>query len=124
PVPWTDLVAGLARRFGVEESRLEPVLRRLVGTGALLTDLDPPADCTDPLGHVLTVGGDVPEVVEALRGTGGPPPVQTDLRLDADLTLPAEVAREAERAAAVLWRLSTPVTAPWLTGYHERFLEA
>src|SRR5690606_18702713 len=23
PVPWTDLVAGLARRFGVEESRLE-----------------------------------------------------------------------------------------------------
>jgi thiopeptide-type bacteriocin biosynthesis protein len=50
-------------------------------------------------------------------------PVQTDLRLDVDLTLPDEVAREAERAATVLWRLSAPVAAPWLPGYHERFLE-
>ncbi|MFC5231394.1 lantibiotic dehydratase [Pseudonocardia zijingensis] len=124
PVRWPDLVTGLAHRFGVEDARLEPVLCRLVEVGALLSDLDPPADCTDPLGHVLAVAGAAPEVIERLRGTGDAPPMQTDLRLDVDLTLPAEVAREAERAAGVLWRLSTPVTAPWLTGYHERFLEA
>ncbi|MHA6616995.1 lantibiotic dehydratase [Pseudonocardia sp. DLS-67] len=143
PVRWTELLAGLAGRFGVDRRTLEPVLCRLVDLDALLTDLDPPADCADPLRHVLAVGGDAHELFGALRGIDGDlragrrvaarmrelhdddgaSPVRTDLRLDVDLTLPVEVAREAERAATVLWRLSTPVTAAWLPGYHERFLE-
>ena len=143
PIRWPELLTGLARRFGVDEGTLEPVLRRLVELGALLTDLDPPADCTDPLRHVLAVGGAAHELFGTLRGIDtdlravrpvsermrelhegdDASPVQTDLRLDVDLTLPEEVAREAERAATVLWRLSTPVAAPWLAGYHERFLE-
>ncbi|GAA5111125.1 lantibiotic dehydratase [Pseudonocardia adelaidensis] len=142
-VRWTDLLDGLARRFGAARGALEPVLCRLVELDVLLTDLDPPADCTDPLAHVLAVGGDAHEIFGALRGIDSDlragrrvaarmrelhdgddaPPVQTDLRLDVDVTLPGEVAREAERAATVLWRLSAPGIAPWLPGYHERFLE-
>lgn len=51
-------------------------------------------------------------------------PLAVDIRLDADVTLPPDVAREAEAAAAVLVRL-----APYPTGtaawqdYHGRFIE-
>ncbi|ARF53733.1 lantibiotic dehydratase [Streptomyces gilvosporeus] len=50
--------------------------------------------------------------------------LQTDLALDVRLTLPREVAREAERAATVLWRTS-PVHRgnPHLRDYHLAFLE-
>ncbi|WP_129297664.1 lantibiotic dehydratase [Streptomyces lydicus] len=50
--------------------------------------------------------------------------LQTDLALDLRLTLPHEVAREAERAATVLWRTS-PVHRgnPHLRDYHLAFLE-
>ncbi|MER7517996.1 lantibiotic dehydratase [Streptomyces sp. NPDC126499] len=50
--------------------------------------------------------------------------VQSDLRLDARLVLPAEVAREAERAAAALWRTTaTRPGMPHLRAYHLAFLE-
>ncbi len=154
PIRWPELLACLGRRFGVAPGQLEPVLQRLVEVGALLTDLDPPAHSTDPLGHVLAAGAAthelfaqlreigsalraadtavedraarsrcVTERMRALHDPGDASPVQTDLRLDVDLTLPAEVAREAERAADVLWRLGEPAAAPWLPAYHERFLE-
>ncbi|QIK05360.1 lantibiotic dehydratase [Streptomyces sp. ID38640] len=50
--------------------------------------------------------------------------LQTDLSLDVRLTLPEEVAREAARAATVLWRTS-PVHRgnPHLRDYHLAFLE-
>lgn len=50
--------------------------------------------------------------------------LQTDLALEVRLTLPEEVAREAERAATVLWRTS-PVHRgnPGLRDYHLAFLE-
>lgn len=50
--------------------------------------------------------------------------LQADLALDVRLTLPHEVAREAERAATVLWRTS-PVHrgTPHLRDYHLAFLE-
>lgn len=50
--------------------------------------------------------------------------LQTDLSLDVRLTLPHEVAREAARAATVLWRTS-PVHRgnPQLRDYHLAFLE-
>ncbi|MGW0874287.1 lantibiotic dehydratase [Streptomyces sp. NPDC002740] len=51
-------------------------------------------------------------------------PLALDLRLDAHLTLPDEVAREAERAATVLTRLSArPYGSRAWADYHQRFYE-
>ncbi len=51
-------------------------------------------------------------------------PVAIDLCLDADITLPAVVAREAERAALVLTRLSAcPAGTQAWREYHQRFYE-
>ncbi|MER6352820.1 lantibiotic dehydratase [Streptomyces sp. NPDC001634] len=51
-------------------------------------------------------------------------PVALDLRLDAQIVLPDEVAREIERVALILTRLSTRPygTAAW-NDYHQRFYE-
>lgn len=51
-------------------------------------------------------------------------PVALDLRLDAQIVLPEAVAREIERAAFILTRLSTRPygTAAW-NAYHQRFYE-
>ncbi len=52
------------------------------------------------------------------------PPIQVDLRVDADLTLPRGVGEEAARAAAALWQLA-PIrsTPPHLRRYHAEFVE-
>lgn len=53
-----------------------------------------------------------------------PHPLALDLRLDADITLPPEVAREIERAASVLVRVSRrPYGATEWGDYHQRFYE-
>jgi thiopeptide-type bacteriocin biosynthesis protein len=50
--------------------------------------------------------------------------VATDLRLDAEVTLPREVAQEAERAAEVLLRIAPPVRVhQHLVDYHGEFVE-
>ncbi|MER7951854.1 lantibiotic dehydratase [Streptomyces sp. NPDC096079] len=50
--------------------------------------------------------------------------IQSDLRLDARLVLPARVGREAERAATALWRTTaTRPGMPHLRAYHLAFLE-
>lgn len=58
------------------------------------------------------------------RGRPGNP-LHVDLRIDADIVLPSEVARELERAAQVAWRIAAPRLAPIgiLTDYHAEFLE-
>jgi thiopeptide-type bacteriocin biosynthesis protein len=61
-----------------------------------------------------------------LRRAGGAaePPVTVDLRLDAEITLPTEVAREAEAAAAALTRLTPyPSGLPAWEDYHSAFIE-
>jgi len=51
-------------------------------------------------------------------------PLAVDLRLDAQAVLPEEVAREAERAALTLVRLSAyPYGTPAWRAYHQRFYE-
>jgi hypothetical protein len=51
-------------------------------------------------------------------------PLALDLRLDANWILPDEVAREVERAATLLTRLSAyPVGTPAWRAYHQRFYE-
>lgn len=53
-----------------------------------------------------------------------PTPFHVDLRMDAELVLPQEVAREAASAARALWRLSPDQSvSPQLDDYHLRFLE-
>ncbi|MEV7869216.1 lantibiotic dehydratase [Streptomyces sp. NPDC088124] len=52
------------------------------------------------------------------------PLLSVDLRLDADVTLPAAVAAEAARAATALVRLSgRPALSPGWAAWHSRFLE-
>ena len=66
------------------------------------------------------------EVVALMRSVArtGQHPLAADLRLDADLTVPEVVAREAERAAVVLARLAVhPAGTPAWRAYHQRFYE-
>ncbi|MEV6520351.1 lantibiotic dehydratase [Longispora sp. NPDC051575] len=133
---------------------VEAMLVQLVDQQLLLTDLGPPAHGADPLGHVLdrlvgtpghteleTVADRLADYADQPLGAGRPqwhaavtamralhpaekPPVQVDLRFDADVTLPVAVAEEAARAAEVLWRLSPVDGAPeHLRQYHGAFLE-
>ncbi|GIF73574.1 lantibiotic dehydratase [Asanoa siamensis] len=64
--------------------------------------------------------------VDAMRAVhpSDKPPIQVDLRFDADVTLPQAVAVETARAAEVLWRLSSTQPAPpHLRQYHAAFIE-
>lgn len=61
-----------------------------------------------------------------MHRTGGmaDPPVTVDMRLDAEIVLPAAVAREAEAAAAALTRLTPhPSGLPAWRDYHAAFIE-
>ena len=147
PVAHPDLIAALLREFpGVRRDRAVKLVATLVRAGVLLTDLRPvPGAVTPPDG---SAGGParnrLAEVRDALRqfedaplGEGEPAllllaeaagtedAAHVDLALDARVVLPEEVAREAERAATILWRLSSPDTAPRvaLKAYHAEFLE-
>jgi thiopeptide-type bacteriocin biosynthesis protein len=58
PIAWKALVDGLVddlppERREAARPTVESLLRRLVDVGLLLTDLEPPAGCADPLGHLL-----------------------------------------------------------------------
>ncbi|WP_327687713.1 lantibiotic dehydratase [Streptomyces tubercidicus] len=94
-----------------------PISHELCAIHGELVSLDatPPGDRRSRL---TAVSGRM----RALRPTADV--LQTDLSLDVRLTLPHEVAREAARAATVLWRAS-PVHRgnPQLRDYHLAFLE-
>ncbi|MEU5839620.1 lantibiotic dehydratase [Streptomyces diacarni] len=79
---------------------------------------------TRSLAQARSERGSVTEKMRALM-PGRKHPIAVDLRLtDADLTLPTEVAREAERAAFVLARLSAaPFGAAEWKAHHMRFYE-
>ncbi|MFF4953939.1 lantibiotic dehydratase [Streptomyces chattanoogensis] len=94
-----------------------PVARELCAIQAELGHLD-----TAPPDGRRTRSAAVRERMRALQPAADV--LQTDLALDVRLTLPQQVAREAERAATVLWRTS-PVYqgSPHLRDYHLAFLE-
>ncbi|MGW3074961.1 lantibiotic dehydratase [Kitasatospora sp. NPDC001132] len=94
-----------------------PAAAALRGVRACLAALD--AAAPGDRGRALTAAR---ERMAALHPTEHP--IQTDLALDARVVLPAEVAREAERAADALWSVSLirPGSAH-LREYHEAFLE-
>lgn len=145
PIPAGDLTGRLESAFpGVPAGSVGALIAQLVAAEALLTELRPPLDGSDPLDHLLRVlipGTPPHRQVSAVRQAAadyaagppaGPAPVvtvggervrlQVDLALDADVVLPHAVAAEAERAATALWRLSRPGPGP-LAGYHARFIE-
>ncbi|WP_424637899.1 lantibiotic dehydratase [Embleya sp. AB8] len=58
------------------------------------------------------------------RGDAPHPPVQVDLRMDADLILPPAVGEEASAYADAMWRLSDAwITHAHLRDYRNRFIE-
>ncbi len=65
------------------------------------------------------------ELAAVHRAAGSPQSVRVDLAVDAEVRLPRDVAREAERAASVLWRTSVSETDEQhaLRAYHREFLE-
>ncbi|MFC8594948.1 lantibiotic dehydratase family protein [Streptomyces atroolivaceus] len=107
---------------------LDHVLKRLAGTGHPVTralvavrdglaalDDSPPATRGRALAEATTRMGGLRRADDV---------IQSDLRLDARLVLPVEVAREAARAAAALWRTTaTPSGMPHMRAYHLAFLE-
>ncbi|MGA5820227.1 lantibiotic dehydratase [Kitasatospora sp. NPDC094028] len=143
PVRHADLLAALAADFPAAPAEaIAALVRTLVAQGFLLTDLTPPPDSTDLLGHVLDRLPDGHPVraelatVRALLGQASALPrgqaaavlrearrrmtrlvpadraLHADLALDADVVLPEQVRTELEHTATVLWRLSPPTTAP------------
>ncbi|MFD7581575.1 lantibiotic dehydratase [Kitasatospora sp. NPDC059817] len=143
PVRHADLLAALAADFPTAPAEaVAALVRSLVGQGFLLTDLTPPPDSTDLLGHVLDrIPADHPAHPEltavrtALTQAAALPrgqatdllrelrarmtllapadrPLHADLALDAEVVLPDQVRTELERTAALLWRLSPQTPAP------------
>ena len=100
PIPWPDLVETLCRRF--RRTGFDGVLRQLVEIGVLLTDLDPPPHCVDPLGHVLDRVPAGHPVHEELRA------IQAGLRA-ADAAVEDRWSRR-RAVAARMRRCTTPAT--------------
>lgn len=113
PVLFTRLVEVLqAEAPTVSTAVVEGMVTELVHLGVLLTSLTPPTTVTDPAAHLEhAVHARVDE----------PARRSVDLRVDSDLVLPPRALREAERAAALLVRLSPP-RPTWRT-YHRAFLD-
>lgn len=154
PVAYPELVERIGQTYPQAPAELvHGLLAQLVAEGALLTDLRPELETEDPLAHVADrlpagaesrwlreIGQGLTEYAAAPVGAGlanwltvtermrqlhpTDRPVQVDLALDVDALLPAEVAREAERAVDLLWRLgpSRPGTER-LNRFHQEFLD-
>lgn len=143
PLRHADLLAALAADFPAAPAEaIAALVRTLVAQGFLLTDLTPPPDSTDLLGHVLDrlpdghpVRAELATVRSLLRQAAGLPRGQAtavlrearrrmtrlgpadralhaNLALDAEVVLPEQVRTDLEHTATLLWRLSPPVTAP------------
>ncbi|MBO0867699.1 MAG: lantibiotic dehydratase family protein, partial [Micromonosporaceae bacterium] len=154
PIAFPALVAALTSRWpGASPQSAARMLAGLVHRRFLLTDVRPPSDCADPLGYLLDRldGHHVAPALRGIRdemtaydraplGQGGrlleslgdrmrcvqpvEPAVHVDLALDAEIRIPAGVAREVEQAVETLWRLSPDRPGrPWLREFHHAFLE-
>ncbi|MGW3045040.1 lantibiotic dehydratase [Kitasatospora sp. NPDC001159] len=153
PLPWTELHRAVtAAHPQVDGAAVDWLLGELVRTQILLTDLLPPLEEPDPIGHLLArlplpaadelraVQADLAAYERTAPGEGLPrwraltermrrlyPAerlVQVDLGLDVEVRLPAAVRTEVERAAHALWAVSAGRPGPaHLRQYHEDFME-
>jgi mRNA interferase HicA len=148
PIPFEHLLALLAQRFpSAPEGALPAMLRQLVSMRVLLSDVYPALDDSDPLNQAAArhpesallrrsvslfeafasrpVGEGYEQLAALYRDAQSTRAVDVTLVLDADVRLPLAVAREAERAAELLWRMSDPEKQDVLSlrSYHREFLE-
>ncbi|AEY85515.1 lantibiotic dehydratase [Streptomyces hygroscopicus subsp. jinggangensis 5008] len=148
PVAAEELHQRLLTRFPTADGgRMWDLLEKLVESDVLMADSWPPLSEKDPLRYALgrdpswSAGAEYLEFFERYRScpvgegqaalsalysaTGSDASVHVDLALDADVCLPRRVAREVERAASVLWRLTekNSGTERAMRSYHEEFLE-
>ncbi|MFF2148072.1 lantibiotic dehydratase [Kitasatospora sp. NPDC058190] len=154
PLRWTELHRAVTIAHPqVDGAAVDWLLGELVRTQVLLTDLLPPLEQPDPIGHLLARLPTLPIATElravqdqlasyerTAPGEGLPrwraltermrrlhPAerlVQVDLGLDVDVRLPPDVRTEVERAAHVLWAVSAGRPGPaHLRQYHEDFME-
>ncbi|MFD2420486.1 lantibiotic dehydratase [Amycolatopsis pigmentata] len=149
PILVADLVDTIAGEFpGLRRGDIATMVARLVRLRFLQSTL---RHAEDPFGEVTKVlpadsphrkrtasiaalidayqrspiGAGAAELAAIRRATGAGTPVHVDLALDARVRLPHGVARELERAAGAVWRLSTQdnTRSGNLIAYHGRFLE-
>jgi thiopeptide-type bacteriocin biosynthesis protein len=135
-------------------TRVRALMATLVAEEVLVTELRPPLDGGDPLRHVikvlraagadcaaledidarrggydrLPVGAGIPALDGLIAAAGAlhpyPTPLHVDTAVDIELTMPACVRAEIERAAELMWRMSRPkLGLSGLRPYHRRFLE-
>ncbi|MFB6719264.1 lantibiotic dehydratase [Kribbella sp. NPDC056345] len=141
PIKYAELHALLLRDIPeATPQHVDTLLGGLIDREILLTDLTgltlgELADRLDddrlrPAARQLTAyaegHGSFGELVTAMRELvpSERPPVQVDLRMDADVVLPAAIADDAARIAEVLWRLAPHGEAlPNLKAFHQEFLE-
>lgn len=117
PSTETDALRYLLNQLDVIDADTLPAVAEIVRElRAIPTGLE---NCTSPVGRDR-VATQMRALVPGLRRH----PVALDLRLDAQLVLPDAVAREIERAALILTRVSARPygTAAW-GAYHQRFYE-
>ncbi|WP_030661980.1 lantibiotic dehydratase [Streptomyces cellulosae] len=117
PSTETDALGYLLNQLDVIDADTLPAVAEIVRElWAIRSGLE---DCTSPVGRD-GVATHMRALVQGLRRH----PVALDLRLDAQLVLPDAVAREIERAALILTRVSARPygTAAW-GAYHQRFYE-
>ena len=117
PSTETDALGYLLNQLDVIDADTLPAVAEIVRElRAIRSGLE---DCTSPVGRDC-VAAQMRAFVPGLRRH----PVALDLRLDAQLVLPDAVAREIERAALILTRVSSRPygTAAW-GEYHQRFYE-
>ncbi|SDF39826.1 mRNA interferase HicA [Lentzea fradiae] len=149
PIAVHELVRVVGKEFpGVRRSGFAALVRQLVRLGFLQTELRRPGRSFDDLVRLLPaesshgeraelvaktvdvyrrspVGNGADDLSAVRRAAGADNPVQVDLELDARVRLPYRVAREIERAADAVWRLSAHenMRSRNLVDFHARFLE-
>ncbi len=128
PIAVDELVDQLtAHHPDGERNAAESMVAAMIRGGALLTCLRPASTVVDPVCHVLDGIGDPPEpvgVLDELRAAACREPDVVDLVVTGEVVVPAAVAREVERSAALLERLSPfPHGHPGWRDFLERFLD-
>ncbi|MFJ1651519.1 lantibiotic dehydratase [Streptomyces sp. NPDC088337] len=138
----------------LDRERLDAVLFSLLKRGFLVSNVSPRSDLSDPMEPVRdflvrqSLGEEVRAVDEALAEYQSKPigdglsawrsavdvmeqlvpdvrhPLQVDLKIDGEMSLPHSVREEAEKIASLLWEMSDPEARyPHLAEYHTAFLE-
>jgi thiopeptide-type bacteriocin biosynthesis protein len=154
PVSHAVLVAKLRESFpGVAEDTASGLIDSLLEQEFLVSELPPPPDSADPLGHVidrLEAGHPRTRALRDIRTAIGayaasPPgesaaglrslvssmsrlrsgerPLQVDLRAGVEASLPDVVLRELETAVDLLWRMTSDEVPDHYLEYHQAFVE-